>query len=163
MVGEIGSGLVRCAEGGSVEEIGDGVVTEQREREGRTVRAGRREYQARSTGHRHRHALRRVDRKARREEGPYRFPKAGRCTPAAAEIFSPLVLLFPYRACFFGIRFSLPITTLWERGRKRVGGCCGSERSELKFEIVQKKLYNHEFARSVPYGENTLLRLWEVN
>ena len=102
-------------------------------------------------------------RKVRREEGPYRFPKAGRYTPTAAEIFSPLVLLFPYRACFFGIRFSLPITTLWERGRKRVGGCCGSERSELKFEIVQKKLYNHEFARSVPYGENTLLRLWEVN
>ena len=96
-----------------------------------------------------------------------RFPKAGRYTPAAAEIFSPLVLLFPHRECFFGIRFRLPIGTLWERGRKRVGECCGSERSEMRFEIVQKncskKLYNHEFARSVPCGENTLLRLWEVN
>ena len=137
-MGEIGSGLVRCAEGGSVEEIGDGVVTEWVWVWAWAwawvwawvwvwVSAWAWAWVCTQEG-----------RKVRREKGPYRFPKAGRYTPAAAEIFSPLVLLFPYRACFFGIRFSLPITTLWERGRKRVGGCCGSERSELKFEIVQK-------------------------
>ena len=34
--------------------------------------------------------------------------------------------------------FQVAHGALWERGRKRVGGCYGSERSEMRFEIVQK-------------------------
>ena len=64
-------------------------------------------------------------RKVRREEGPCRFLKAGRHAPAAAEIFSPLVLLFP--AFFFGVRFRLPIARCGREGGRAWAGAVGAK------------------------------------
>jgi hypothetical protein len=85
-------------------------------------------------------------RKVRREEGTCRFPKAGRHTPAAAIVFSPLVLLFP--PVFFGILFRLPMVRCGREEKKGVGGCCGRERREMRFEIVQKNVQ----PRNCPFG-----------
>ena len=81
-------------------------------------------------------------RKARREEGPCRFPQAGRHTPTAAEIFSPLVLLFP--AFFFGIRFRLPTVRCGREGGREWASAVGAKgvRWDLKLfkKIVQPRI-----------------------
>jgi hypothetical protein len=64
-------------------------------------------------------------RKARREEGTHRFPKAGRYTPTAASVFSPLVLLFP--AVFFGILFRLPMVRCGREGGRERAGAVGAK------------------------------------
>ena len=91
MVAEMGSLLVRCAVGGSVEAIGDGVGTEQRERK---------ESQLRVTGYTPRQACGTV----------HTFP---------GHHFLPSGLALPLR--FLWNSFEFAHGSLWERGTEVVG------------------------------------------
>ena len=89
-------------------------------------------------------------------------PEGGTVHTFLGHHFLPSGLALPLR--FLWNSFEFAHGSLWERGTEVVGACVRSMCVVERFEIVQKKnVQPRIFTRSAPFGENTLLRLWEVN